>query len=632
MECHSSAERDGRKRWAALAVGAVGVVYGDIGTSPLYALRECFNGPEAIPVTLTNLLGTLSLVFWSLILIVSIKYLTLVMRVDNRGEGGILALLAIVVGAQPRQRTTRRAALIVGMGLFGAALLYGDGMITPAISVLSAIEGLDVVTPVFRPFVIPLTIAVLVALFSLQSHGSGRVGKVFGPVMLVWFAAIGLLGLEEIRRDPGVLWALNPLWAIQFFMWNRWGGFIVLGSVFLVLTGSEALYADLGHFGRGPIRLAWSTVVLPALLLNYFGQGALLLRNPAAAANPFYHLCPRLAVVPMVFLATLATVIASQALISGAFSLTLQAIQLGYCPRMRIEHTSSAERGQIYIPEVNWALMVACVCLVLGFESSSNLAAAYGMAVTLTMLTTTFLFYLAARRLWHWDPRMLALLCGLFFVVELAYFGANLLKVEHGGWFPLLAGLGIFTLMTTWKTGREILGQRLRQASLPLEAFLHDVAQRPPVRVPGTAVFLSGRRNGTPLALLHNIKHNKVLHQRVIILTVWTEDIPHIPVNRRIELEELGNGFFRMVGRFGFMDEPNVPRALAELDARQLKLRPEEVTYFLSRETILAARRPGMALWREKLFAVLARNAQSAASFFRLPANRVVELGMHIEI
>jgi KUP system potassium uptake protein len=512
----------GRHYRATLALGALGVVYGDIGTSPLYALRECFHGPHSVAASQQNVLGVLSLVVWSLILLVSVKYLSLVLRADNKGEGGILALLALAFPGDSDARSGRAATVMLALGIFGTALLYGDGMITPAISVLSAVEGLTVATHLFEPYIIPITVGILIALFSVRRHGTGKVGGVFGRVTVVWFLCLAALGVKGILSAPAVLAALNPWRAVSFFIGNGWHGFIVLGSVFLAVTGAEALYADMGHFGRKPIRLAWFALVLPALTLNYFGQGALLLQNPAAAENPFYRLAPSWALYPLVVLATSATVIASQALITGAFSLTMQAMQLGYFPRLKIDHTSSVERGQIYIGYVSRFLMLACIGLVVGFRSSSNLAAAYGIAVTLTMVITAVLFYFAARRLWDWSRLVAALVCAPFLGIELAFFGANALKVLNGGWFPILVALGIFILLTTWKTGRRQLGKRLEAATLPLSMFFEDLDRNPPARVRGTSVYLSGRLGNAPISLLHNLKHNQVLHEHVIFLTVLT--------------------------------------------------------------------------------------------------------------
>lgn len=621
-----------RRYQTALVVGALGVVYGDIGTSPLYALRECFNGPHAIAATHGNVLGVLSLIFWSLILIVSIKYLTFVLRADNNGEGGILALMALAFPEAKRRSCTGRKAWFIALGVFGAALLYGDGMITPSITVLSAVEGLEVATDQLKPFIVPITIVILIVLFAFQKHGTGRVGNVFGPITFLWFLAIGLIGIPAIVQMPSVLGAFNPWHAVTFFEMNGGHGFVVLGSVFLCVTGAEALYADMGHFGRKPIQLAWFSIVLPALILNYLGQGALLLKTPGAAVNPFFRLCPGYLLYPLVALATAASVIASQALITGAFSLTMQAIQLGYSPRMQIDHTSATERGQIYMPKINWALMLACIGLVIGFESSSNLAAAYGIAVTLTMGITTILFYFATRNLWNWSRLKAGSLCGLFLCIELAFFGANLLKIAHGGWFPLLMGAVIYTLMSTWKTGRAILGKRLRAGILPLTMFLEEIKHSPTQRVKGTAVFLSGNPDGTPLALMHNLKHNKVLHQQVVIMNLQTVEIPHVNPKERIHIEALEGNFYKVLGKFGFMEDPDILQVLALCKKEGLDLREESTTFFLSRETIIATPRPGMFMWRERLFSFMSRNAQSATVFFRLPPNRVVELGMQVEI
>ena len=619
-----------RRYLYGMVLSALGVVYGDIGTSPLYALRECFHGEHAVEPTPAHVLGVLSLIFWSLFLIVSVKYLCFVMRANNKGEGGILALLAMALPG--REAPGRSRAALIAMGVFGAALLYGDGMITPAISVLSAVEGLNVATTMFEQWIIPITVVILIALFSFQHIGTGKVGNIFGPIMVVWFVVIAVLGVKGILKSPGVLVAFNPLHGLRFLAEGGWTGFVVLGSVFLVVTGGEALYADMGHFGVRPIRIAWFALVLPALFLNYLGQGGLLLSDPAAAENPFYLLAPTWALYPLVVLATVATVIASQALISGAFSLTMQAIQLGYLPRLQIKHTSSHERGQIYLPQVNWALMLACIGLVLGFRTSSNLAAAYGIAVTLTMVITTALFYVAARRLWKWNPLVAGAVCGAFLLIELAFAAANCVKIANGGWFPLVIGAGIFTLMMTWKTGRRILRDRLQGGSLPMPVFLDSIRAGPPQRVSGTAVFMSGNPDGTPLALLHNLKHNKVLHARVVLLNITTADTPHMDAAERVRVEELEAGFWRVLARYGFMEEPNVPQLLAACAAQGLAIKPMETTFFLSRETIVSTPKPGMVQWRERLFAFMSRNAQPATAFFQLPANRVVELGMQVEI
>jgi KUP system potassium uptake protein len=629
-EAHAATAAPTGNKLFILSLTALGVVYGDIGTSPLYAMRECFHGPHAVEPTPPNILGVLSLIFWSLVIVISVKYLIFVMRADNRGEGGILALTALVTPLHGGKRIERW--FLVMLGLFGAALLYGDGMITPAISVLSAVEGLEIATPVLEPYVIPITIAILIGLFLFQSHGTARVGKVFGPVTLVWFLTLGALGLAEIATEPGVFVALNPLHGLEFFARNGWHGFLVLGSVFLVVTGGEALYADMGHFGLRPIRLVWFAVVLPALLLNYFGQGALLLTTPEAAENPFYLLAPSWALYPMVVLSTAATVIASQAVISGAYSLTMQAVQLGFSPRVDIEHTSSTERGQIYIPGINWALLVACIGLVVGFRSSSNLAAAYGVAVTSTMAITTVLLFVVMRNRWRWSLAVAIPLCALFLVIDLAFFSATMVKVLDGGWFPLAVAALVFAVMSTWKTGRRLLGERIRARTAPLRSFLAQLEQKPPMRVPGTAVFMYSNPTGTPPALVHNLEHNKVLHEDVVVLTLETLEVPHVHDDERVEVETLAEGFYRILLRYGFMEEPNVPEALAALRVPGLNLAPESTTYFLGHETMLATKEPGMALWRERLFIFMSRNARRATSYFSIPPERVVELGSQIEL
>lgn len=618
------------KYLALLSLTALGIVYGDIGTSPLYAVRESFQPSHGIAASPENILGVLSLIFWSLILVISVKYLVFILRADNRGEGGILALAALCTPMGTRHRGGRKGLIM--LGLFGTALLYGDGMITPAISVLSAVEGLEVATPLFEPYIIPITIAVLVALFVSQRHGTAGVGKVFGPVTLLWFLTLTGLGVWHILREPQVLAAINPIYAFDFFAQNGWRGFVVLGSVFLVVTGGEALYADVGHFGKRPIRVAWFLIVLPALLLNYFGQGALLIHTPAAVENPFYRMVPPWALYPVVVIATAATVIASQALISGAFSLTMQAVQLGYMPRVAIDHTSAREFGQIYIPGVNWTLMFACIGLVVGFGSSSNLAAAYGVAVTTTMVITALLFFVVTRERWRWPLPLVLAVTGLFLVIDLAFWGANIIKVPHGGWFPLVVAVLIFSIMTTWKRGRLILEERLAEGVLPAELFLNDVRTKCPTRVPGTSVFMYSDPEATPPALLHNLKHNKVLHERVVFLVVETEEAPHVPDEERTTMEDLGVGFYRVWIRYGFMQEPNVPLALAQMQKNGMEFKPLETSYFLGRETLIPTNKPGMALWRERLFTVMHRNARPATSFFCLPPNRVVELGAQIEL
>jgi KUP system potassium uptake protein len=619
---------------AKLAVGALGVVYGDIGTSPLYALKECFSGPHGVAPEPANVIGIVSLVLWALTFVVTFKYLSFVMRADNRGEGGILALMALV-GKTETTRLGRRVLLV--LGLFGAALLYGDGVITPAISVLGAIEGVAVAAPPLAHLVVPITVVILALLFAFQKRGTATVGAVFGPIMILWFVSIAALGVRGILRDPGILRAIDPLQGIRFFAHHGGHGFLVLGGVVLVITGAEALYADMGHFGKRPIRVAWLGVAMPALILNYMGQGAVLLRDPSAARNPFYLLAPDWALYPMIAIATAAAIVASQALISGAFSLTQQAVQLGYSPRVTIRHTSHTEIGQIYIPEVNWAVGVATVALVLGFESSSNLAAAYGIAVTGTMTTTTLLFHRVARDQWGWSRLKAWPLTILFLAVDLAFLGANLVKIEEGGWFPLAAAAFVFALLSTWKRGRQILAQQLRDAGLPLPLFLGDIARKNPVRVPGTAVFMTSNVGNVPPVLLHHLKHNKVLHERVVLASIMSEEIPNVPDAERVSVLELGSGFYQVIARYGFMETADVPALLASIPKRaipgpKLRIEPMETTFFLGRETLLPTGPAKMAGWRKRLFVVMARNAQTASAFFRLPPNRVVEMGAQIQL
>ena len=620
-----------RKRQIAyMALLALGVVYGDIGTSPLYALRECFHETHGVGVTQINVLGVLSLIFWSLILIISLKYMVYILRADNHGEGGILALMALVT---PEGKRNRGWPWIVGLlGVFGAALLYGDGMITPAVSVLGAIEGIAVFNDDFSHWIIPITIVILIGLFSIQRNGTEVVGGLFGPIMVVWFLVIALLGAISVVQHPGVFEAVNPNYAYRFFMANGLDGYKVLGAVFLVVTGGEALYADMGHLGRRPIRLNWFAFVLPALLLNYFGQGALLLADPTASVNPFYKLAPSWGVIPLVVLATMAAIIASQAVITGVFSLTMQAVQLGYAPRTTIEHTSEEERGQIFVPPINWLLMLATIGLVLGFQSSSALTAAYGVSVNLDMLIATLLFGALAYHVWKWPLWRVLTLAGLFFAVELAFLGANLFKITHGGWFPLVVGIGLFAIGTTWKRGRELLGINLHQRLVPLVSFVENMKKYPPQVVAGTAVFLTGNHESVPMSMAHNLKHNKVLHKRVIFLTIVIEPVPHVPEDRRIEYSDLGEDFHRVIARYGFMQEPDVPRILDACSKHKLTFKVMETTFFLGRESLIATRKPGMAMWRKRLFVALARNSQSPAAFFHIPPNRVIEVGAQIEI
>ena len=619
-----------RRQRMVLTLAALGVVCGDIGTSPLYAFQVCFHSSHGLVPDLAHVLGVLSLIFWSLAIIVSLKYLVFVMRADNKGEGGILALMSLAMPETGQTHGFRRGLVLCGV--FGAALLYGDGMITPSISVLSAMEGMGVATHGFDPYILPATIAVLVGLFAIQRLGTGRVGALFGPMMLLWFAVLAVLGLAGIVRHPEVLAALNPWHGIQFLLVNGRTGFVVMGAVFLAVTGAEALYADMGHFGLSPIRRAWFALVLPALVLNYFGQGALVLGDPSAVENTFYMLAQRWGLYTLVALATVATVIASQALIYGAYSLTMQAIQLGYLPRLSILHTNSDARGQIYMPQINWLLMLACIGLVAGFRSSSRLAAAYGIAVTLTMLATTALFYFAARRLWKWSVWRSAALCGAFGIVELAFFSANVLKIWHGGWFPLVVAAALFAVMTTWKRGRLLLLNRLQSVLLPRDLFFKDIQENPPQRVPGTAIFMAGNPHGTPVALLHNLKHNRVLHERNFLLTIVTEEVPRVEDSERVTVEPLPAGFQRIVGHYGFMERPDVPQLLRDAPIAGGQLDISMTTFFMSRETIMRTGREKMAGWRKWLFALMSRNAQTATDYFQIPPNRVVELGMQVQI
>ena len=620
-----SVDASGRR---ALALSALGVVFGDIGTSPLYSLKEVFGSAHhPVPITPDNVLGILSLVFWVLMSVVSGKYVSFIMRADNRGEGGIMALMALAL--RHCQEGPKRAAVIV-LGLIGAALFYGDGVITPAVSVLSAIEGLEIITPAFKPFIIPLALVILVFLFLIQHHGTARVGKLFGPVMLLWFATLAVLGVGSIVGNPGVLRALDPRWAIGFFVHHPLMGFLSLGGIVLILTGGEALYADMGHFGRPPIRSAWFTVVLPALLLNYFGQGALLLANPAAVENPFYFLAPAWALYPLVALATLATVIASQSVISGAFSLTLQAMQLGYSPRFDVRHTSASQMGQIYVPAINWLLLVSVIALVIGFGSSSNLAAAYGIAVTGTMLITNLLAFIVARHEWRWKLWQVIFCVAPFVIIDLAFFSANSTKIVDGGWFPLAFGLMIFTALSTWKRGRRILHEKLDQDSIQLAPFITSLALGGTTRVPGTAVFLTGRPESVPHALLHSLKHYKVLHERMVIVTVRVFDVPWVPEIDRVEVADLGESFWRVTVQYGFKDDPDLPAALALCAPSGLEFNMMDTTFFLGRETLIPRYGKEMARWRALLFATMFRNATSLTAFFRIPTNRVVELGAQV--
>jgi KUP system potassium uptake protein len=615
---------------APLVVGAIGVVYGDIGTSPLYTLRQCFTGMHHLDLTAANIMGILSIIFWSLMIVVTLKYVTLIMRADNRGEGGILALTALVSRALETQ--PRRRWWFVGIGIFGAAMFYGDGMITPAISVLGAVEGLDIITTRLHHFIVPIAIVIIIALFSIQRTGTARVGLFFGPVMCVWFATLAALGIAHIFEQPRVLAAVNPAHAIAFVMANPVTAFLALGAVVLAVTGTEALYADMGHFGKTPIRRAWLAFVMPALVLNYFGQGALLLIDPAAIKNPFYLLAPTWGLIPLVILATSAAVIASQAVISGAFSLTRAAIQMGYCPRLTIDHTSEREIGQIYVPFVNWVLFIAVILLVVGFRHSDNLGGAYGIAVTLAMLIDSILILFVIRRMWNWPAAVAFAIAVPLIAIDLAFLTSNALKIPSGGWFPIVIGISVFTLLTTWKKGRIVLMRRMSDESLPLDVFIESIDLDPPTRVPGTAVFLTSAVNSVPHSLLHNLKHNKVLHERVVFLTIVARDIPYVPLEERYEIKHLGGAFHHITAYYGFSEDADVPRLLDQCGRGGFTFAMMETSFFVSRESLIATGAPGMAKWREKLFVSMSKNATKASDFFGIPSNRVVELGTQVEI
>ncbi len=627
---HAENDTSGRRaRLSALALGAIGVVYGDLGTSPLYTMKETF-GAHGLPLNEANVLGVLSLVFWTLMLVVSIKYAGFIMRADNKGEGGIMALTALAqrgVRDKPRVRW-----VITILGLFGAALFFGDGVITPAMSVLSAVEGLNVAAPGLEHFIVPITVVILLGLFWIQKRGSAKVGAVFGPIMCLWFVALAVLGVIQIFDHPYVLKALSPHHAVHFFTHTGWPAFFALGSVVLCITGAEALYADMGHFGKKPIRAAWFGFVMPALVLNYFGQGALLLSNPKAVENPFYLLAPDALLLPFIVLATVATVIASQAVISGAYSVAREAIQLGFLPRMRILHTSRETIGQIYLPWINRMLLVLTLAVVLGFRSSSNLAAAYGIAVVGTMTIDAVLVMIVFRRIWHWSRAKVWSIGLVFLAVDFGFLAANADKVEHGGWFPLVLGTAMFTVMTTWRRGRELVMREVKQSGLALEPFISSIVAHPPLRVPGTAIFLTANQDSVPHALLHNLKHNKVLHERNVMLTVETVETPIAEADERVSVESLGGSFYKMILRFGFAEDPDVPETLAAVQRCGLPFDMMDTTFFLSRESIVATDRPGMALWRDKLFVFLQRNAMPATAFFRIPGNRLIELGAQVEI
>jgi len=619
-----------RQPMGMLMLGAIGVVFGDIGTSPLYTMRECFTGSRRLELTPENVLGVLSIIFWSLVIVVTVKYVTILLRADNRGEGGIMALTALV--SRGLERNARRRWWLVGFGIVGASMFYADGMITPAISVLSAVEGLEIVAPELHPFIVPVAVVILVGLFAIQRKGTGTVGKLFGPVTGLWFVVLALLGAAQIAENPAVLWAVNPMSAVALAAANPVAAFFALGAMVLAVTGVGAIYADMGHFGVKPIRRAWLFFVLPALVINYFGQGALILADPAAVKNPFYLLAPEWALVPLVGLATMATVVASQAMISGAFSLTRAAIQMGYCPRLRIMHTSDREIGQIYVPFINWMLFAAVILLVVTFRSSSALAGAYGIAVTLNMVIDSILLFVVIRRIWCWSlPVTLAITAPLL-AIDVAYLTSNSLKIPAGGWFPILVGALIFTLFTTWKRGRRVLLDRLAEDALPLDQFIQSIELAPPVRVEGTAVFMTSTPDRVPHALLHNLKHNKVLHERVVFLTIVTREIPYVATEDRLEITSLGVDFHRMLAYYGFKDEPDVPALLEEAARAGFPFEMMETSFFVSRETLIATRRPGMARWRESVFSSMSKNAVKASDFFHVPANRVVELGTQVEL
>ena len=618
------------KRFATLSLAALGVVFGDIGTSPLYAIRECFHGEYSIPVTEQNVLGVLSLLIWAILLIVTLKYLTFIMKADNEGEGGILALTSLIISHSKKNKSERW--FLVGIGLFGAALLYGDGMITPSVSVLSAVEGIQLIAPDLGFLVIPMTIAILAGLFLFQHHGTARVGAFFGPIILIWFTSIGLCGLVEVVKYPIIFKAVFPWYGIEFLLHNHGKGFLVLGAVFLAVTGAEALYADMGHFGKRPIRVTWSLLVLPSLLLNYFGQGAVLLSEPSKSWNPFYALVPSWGIIPMVILATLATIIASQALITGVFSLTQQGIQLGYIPRLTVRHTSASHIGQIYVPAANWSLMFATIALVAGFGSSSRLASAYGVAVTATMLISAVLFYYVARDLWNWNPIALNLLMSLFMVIDLAFFIASVSKLFHGAWFPLVIGLALFTLMITWKQGRKLLLKQIDDRTLTVSEFIESLALQQPQRVKGQAVYLTANPDVVPIALLHNMRHNKILHSEVCLLNFSTERVPRVPNSKKVEVVPLNYGLYKVTARYGFMEYPNIQQVLALANQQGMQFKPEAISFFLNREKIVTGMKSKMSVWRKKLFTLMSRNALSATAYYDLPSGQVIEIGMQVQI
>lgn len=624
----SPEHKKGKKYLALLSLTALGVVYGDIGTSPLYALKECFHGPHAIPLTPDNIYGILSLIFWSLIIIISIKYSILVLRADNEGEGGILALMALV----NNKISGKVKSVIIALGLFGAALLYGDGIITPAISVLSAVEGLSIATPYFDHYIIPITIIIIIALFFFQKHGTGGVGKIFGPITLIWFTLLAVLGISWIVQNPSVLASVNPYYAVNFFIENGFHGFVILGSVFLVVTGGEALYADMGHFGRFPIRVAWFLIVLPGLTLNYFGQGALLLAQPDKANNPFYNMGPDWALYPMVIMATFAAIIASQAVISGAFSLTFQALQLGYLPRLKIKYTSEKEAGQIYIPRLNYLLCVAVILLVISFKTSSNLAAAYGIAVASTMVTTTILLFIAMTKLWKWKLPVAIAVAGFFLVIDLAFWSSNMLKLGQGGWFPLLFGALIYFIMTTWKKGRKELMDKIQKETQPIENIIEDLISTRMFTIPGTAIYMSSNRKSTPPPLILNIRHHKLLHKQIVILNISYLKVPHVKLEEKIEIENPLEGFYKVTAFYGFMDKTKIDEVIQVLNDRGIKIDKNKTTFFLGRESLLVNDKNIFKRLRNKIFVLLSNNSQRATEFFNLPNDKVFEVGTQVEL
>ncbi len=629
MPDYQQAQPHAKTSFAGLALGALGVVYGDVGTSPLYTIKEIFNQAYGLSPDKGTVFGAISLIFWALVMVVCLKYVIFVMRADNRGEGGIMALMALALRGR---RKAGQRAIIVTLGLFGAALFYGDGIITPAISVLSAIEGLEVAAPGLHHYVIPLTLTVLIGLFLFQSKGTDQVGKLFGPVMVVWFVCLALLGIDSLMKSPGILQALHPKFGLDFFLKHQWHGFLALGAVVLALTGAEALYADMGHFGRRPIQFSWLLFVMPALLLNYLGQGALILRDPEAISNPFYLLAPEWALYPLIALSTAATVIASQAVISGAFSITRQAVQLDYIPRQRFIHTSSSEMGQIYAPVVNWFLLIAVLLLVVAFQTSSNLASAYGFAVTGTMTVTTCLAFIVALDVWKWKWQFAALFLGVFLIIDLAFFGATAMKIVDGGWFPLLIGSLLFMLMTTWRKGRKMLVNHLQRTATSLTEFMNQIKADPPIRVPGTAIFLYSRHLSLPYALLQNLEYNKILHDQVILLTVVTQDIPYVPAKDRLEVEDLGQNFYRVTINIGFTQSPDILYALGLINNRGIRFKLHEALFFTGRETLIPSANTALNAWQERLFIFMFRNASNPILYFSLPSNQSLEIGTLVEI